>query len=88
MRDLAAEFKDARFVGVHSNANESQDQGLEHFKGSVIPFPVLRDPGARLADSFGALKTPHAFVLRDGRVVFEGGVDDGKITAKARRSIF
>lgn len=65
-----------RFIGVSSNADETDAEAREHFKAGTIGFPVIRDSGARLADAFGALKTPHAFVVRNGRILYQGGVDD------------
>lgn len=67
------------FVGVHSNANESVALAREHFERAGLPFPVLQDNGAKLADELGALKTPHVFVLdKAGKILFSGGVDDSK----------
>jgi hypothetical protein len=79
-RDYAQE---ARFVGIHSNADEPRDEASAHFKKAALPFPVVQDDGAKIADRFGALKTPHVFVIapqsrkgQGGALVFEGGVDD------------
>ena len=57
----------------------------EHFGKSSLPFPVVRDEGFRLADRWGALKTPHVFVV-DGRgeILFQGGVDDSKRPSSAK----
>ncbi|HMO87344.1 MAG TPA: redoxin domain-containing protein, partial [Lacipirellulaceae bacterium] len=42
-----------------------------------IEFPILKDPGARVADLFGATRTPEAFVLDGQRVVrYRGRIDD------------
>jgi peroxiredoxin len=84
---LAKEFgAQARFVGIHSNADESEQESVEHFKKSALPFPVIQDSGAKLADRFGALKTPHVFVIAaNGDVVFQGGVDDSHDAKRASR---
>ena len=55
-----------------------------------IPFPLLKDPGNRVADQFGAVLTPEAFVLDAEPVVRYGGrIDDqygvGYIRAKVER---
>lgn len=78
--------KGFRFVGVHSNSDETPELGKQHFDGTKLPFPVLRDQGLRAADAFAALKTPHAFLVSpDGKTLFQGGVDDSKVHAKASR---
>ena len=42
-----------------------------------VRFPVLRDPDSAVADRFGALTTPHVFIIDPaGCLVYEGGVDD------------
>ena len=88
LRKLATDYAAAgfRFVGVNSNADESEVLAKEHFARSALPFPVLRDTGAKLADAFGAYKTPHAFVVSaQGAVLFQGGVDDSHDAALAQK---
>jgi len=42
-----------------------------------IDFPILLDKGNVIADRFGALTTPHVYILdRQGQLVYEGAVDD------------
>ncbi|MEW6055739.1 MAG: redoxin domain-containing protein [Bdellovibrionota bacterium] len=68
-----------QFIGIHSNAREGLELATSHFSNSKLPFPVLRDQNTKLADKFGALKTPHVFVVDPkGAVVFSGGIDDSK----------
>lgn len=75
-----------RFVGVHSNQDETRELAIAHFRGSSLKLPIVTDPGARLADAFGALKTPHVFVVSPrGELLFQGGVDDSHQSAEARR---
>ncbi len=79
VRELFEKFsrKGFEFVGVHSNQDEDRKCTTEHFTKSALPFPILEDAGAKLANRFGALKTPHAFVVApNGEILYEGGVDD------------
>jgi beta-N-acetylhexosaminidase len=85
LKSLAAEFKSIRFIGVHSNSDEPAGEAASHFSALKLPFPVIQDDGAKLADAFGALKTPHAFVLaKDGTVLYQGGVDDSHDAPEAK----
>ncbi len=75
-----------QFLGIHSNGDEPESLVRAHFQSAKLPFPVLRDPGSKLADELGAYKTPHAFVLDPrGEIVFQGGVDDSHTATKAER---
>ncbi len=73
------------FIGVHSNQDETLAESKKHFKEAALPFPVIEDRGAKLADEFRALKTPHVFVLKGNEVVFQGGVDDSADGARAKK---
>src|SRR6516162_10716469 len=65
------------FLAVNSNWQDSHKAIAEHAKKYEIPFPVLRDEGNRVADLFGAGRTPEAFVL-DGKrnIHYQGRIDD------------
>ncbi len=87
LKSLHQEFspKGFAFVGIHSNSDESPDLTRAHFTESAFPFPVIEDREAALANAFGALKTPHAFVISPaGEVLFQGGVDDSHVAAEAK----
>jgi hypothetical protein len=85
LKALHREFskKGFQFVGIHSNQNETPEETRDHFIEAKLPFPVFEDEGAKLADQFRALKTPHVFVKKGEESLFEGGVDD---TASGRDS--
>ncbi len=86
LKDLAREFPKFSFIGVHSNANEPKDFTLAYFERAALPFPILKDTGARLANELRANRTPHAFVISsDGKVLYKGGVSDSKDCRKAGR---
>ena len=86
LRELAQEFPDYVFTGIHSNANEKVTAAQAHFSQAKLPFTVLSDPQAQLANVFGAVKTPHVFVVDGaGKVVFSGGVTDASDIKKARK---
>ncbi|NDD91678.1 thioredoxin family protein, partial [bacterium] len=76
--------KGFQFVGIHSNQNETADEARVHFKVSKLGFPIIRDTGALIANQLGAIKTPHVYVIhRDGRILYQGGVDDSQIQQTA-----
>lgn len=87
---LAREYgkgpKSARFIGVHSNTDETVDESIAHFQKAGFDFPVIQDTGARLANAFGALKTPHVYVIGPGsKIEYQGGVDDSHDAPQASK---
>lgn len=63
LKDLSKDFTDFSFYGVHSNTDEDLSLSQKYFLDSKLPFPVIQDDQAKLADHFRAFKTPHAFIL-------------------------
>jgi hypothetical protein len=50
-------------------------------------FPYLKDENGSVADAFGAISTPHTFMLDSGRVLrYKGRIDDSRDPAKATYS--
>ncbi|RZA07588.1 MAG: redoxin domain-containing protein [Proteobacteria bacterium] len=85
LKELHDAYPEFSFVGVHANADEGKDFTQNYFKQAALPFPMVQDTGAKLADRFHALKTPHAFVLSpQGEVLYKGGVSDSRDFAKAK----
>lgn len=50
-----------------------------------LGFPMVEDRGAKIANELKALKTPHAYIIQNGKVVYEGGVDDSADAAEAEK---
>ena len=78
------------FVAVNSNQQDDAAAVAKHAKEFGIPFPVLKDEGAAVADRFHAGRTPEAFVLDGSLTVrYRGRIDDqigkGVKRAKATR---
>jgi len=86
LRELASEFSEFSFIGVHSNKDEDEGLSSLYFRESGLNFPIVQDKEARLANDFGAMKTPHAFIVGPkGECLFNGGVDDTKDSSKAQK---
>jgi len=50
-------------------------------------FPYLKDEDGSVADAFGAISTPHIFVLDSRRMLrYKGRIDDSRDPAKATYS--
>ncbi|HTA19629.1 MAG TPA: redoxin domain-containing protein [Polyangia bacterium] len=64
------------FVGVNANQNEPVSD-IKADAAQSFGFPMLRDDGSKVADLYGAQRTPEVFVVgTNGLVRYHGGVDD------------
>jgi peroxiredoxin/mono/diheme cytochrome c family protein len=69
--------KGVAFLGINSNSQDGLERVADHARQHAIPFPVLKDVGNKVADQFGAQRTPEAFVLDGGRRIrYRGRIDD------------
>ncbi|HVJ65115.1 MAG TPA: hypothetical protein VM901_07665 [Bdellovibrionota bacterium] len=73
---LAQKFPTVAFVGVHANPVEASPAALAYFESKALRFPVIDDQAQTALTVFRAIKTPHAYVVRerDGKVLYHGGV--------------
>lgn len=64
------------FVGINANQNETLDD-IKADASLSFPFPMLRDDGAKVADQYGAERTPEVFLIDAAGVIrYHGGVAD------------
>jgi peroxiredoxin len=69
--------KGVAFVGVNSNSQDSRERVAAHARQYAIPFPVVKDPGNKVADQLGARRTPEAIVVDSAGVIrYQGRIDD------------
>jgi peroxiredoxin/mono/diheme cytochrome c family protein len=69
--------KGVQFLAVNSNSQDSFLAVSAHAQERSVPFPVLKDFDHRVADAFGATRTPEAFLLDARRVIrYHGRIDD------------
>ncbi len=76
---LARKFKKNKvaFLAVDSNRQDSIEEIAAYVQRNQIEFPMLKDAGNKVADQFGAERTPELFVLDKDRIVRDHGrVDD------------
>jgi peroxiredoxin len=66
-------------VGINSNKTEPAAEVKEHAEKHGFTFPVLKDDGNKIADAYGATKTPEVFVLDPkGNLVYHGRIDENQ----------
>jgi peroxiredoxin len=69
--------KGVLFVGINSNKSEPMDEMQAHAKKNGHTFPILKDEGNKVADLYGAQRTPEVFVIDStGKVRYHGRIDE------------
>src|ERR1039458_2853636 len=81
MAALGKEYvaKGVFLVGINSNKTEPAAEVKEHAEKHGFTFPVLKDDGNKIADAYGAAKTPEVFVLDPkGILLYHGRIDENQ----------
>jgi peroxiredoxin len=66
-----------QFIAVDSNKLFKGKKLADYIASAKLPFPIVEDDNFTVADKFGALVTPHVFVVdRQGVIRFAGGMDN------------
>ena len=69
--------KDVQFVGINSNKQEKVEEITEYSEKHGFEFSVLKDPENKIADYFGARRTPEVFLLDAERILrYAGAIDN------------
>lgn len=69
---------------IDSNANEPPDVMRDMADAYGLQGPILHDPGSAVADLYGAITTPHIFVVAPtGLVIYQGAIDDRSFRQQA-----
>jgi peroxiredoxin len=87
LNELEREYRDKGvvFLGINSNAHETEQDVARFAAERKIAFPVLKDPGNLVADSALVERTCETIVL-DGfaRIRYRGAIDDQYVEGKAK----
>jgi peroxiredoxin len=80
---LAREFgpRGVAFAAINPNdaqrySDDSFDKMKERAAARAFNFPYLRDETQQVARAYGAVCTPHLFVVADGKLAYEGRIDE------------
>ncbi|MCA8960462.1 MAG: redoxin family protein [Planctomycetes bacterium] len=85
---LVAKYKDKKDVvilGVCTSRN-TDVEGMKAFaKERDLKYRILMDPTGAVGRMFGAQKTPHMYVVKDGAKLYEGALDDDARGSKSEK---
>lgn len=73
----AYDGKNVQFIGINSNKQEKIEEISEYSEKHGFKFHVLKDTENKIADYFGARRTPEVFLLDAERVLrYAGAIDN------------
>ena len=81
MEKLAEDYKAKGIAVIGINANASDDAATvkAHAATKGLKFPILKDPGNKLADKLGATRTPEAyFIDSNNKLLYHGRIDNSQ----------
>jgi peroxiredoxin len=85
MAKLAEDYKakGIAVVGINANAAEDATAVKAHAAEHKLSFPILKDPGNKIADRLGATVTPEAYFLdANNKLVYHGRIDNSRNAAQ------
>ncbi len=88
---LQKDYADKGVLLVAINPNEDKDHPGDSYENMIqraeekgFNFPYLRDATQEIAKAYGAVRTPHVFLLdQDRKVAYQGRIDDNADDPKA-----
>jgi peroxiredoxin len=89
MEKLAADYKakGIAVVGINSNVAEDAAVVKSHAAEHKLSFPILKDPGNKIADKLGASVTPEAYFLdASNKLLYHGRIDNSRNAAQIETS--
>ncbi len=66
-----------QFIGINSNSTEDESEVVSHAQRNKFPFETVKDHQNRVADLYGAERTPEIFILDpQGILKYHGRIDE------------
>src|ERR1041385_6344351 len=89
MAKLAEDYqsKGIAVIGINSNVAEDAAAVKAHAAEHKVSFPILKDPGNKIADRLGANVTPEAYFLdANNKLLYHGRIDNARNPAQLETS--
>ena len=89
MAKLAEDYKakGINVIGINANATEDAAAVKGHATEHKLSFPILKDPGNKIADRLGASVTPEAyFIDANNKLLYHGRIDNSRNAAQVETS--
>jgi peroxiredoxin len=81
MIDLAGKYKDKNVVwlAINSTSGTTVEANRDFAKKHKLPYPILDDRSGKVGRLYGAVTTPHMFVIDKGTIVYDGAIDNAPL---------
>ena len=89
MEKLAQDYaaRGINVIGINANVSEDAAAVKAHAQEHKLSFPILKDPGNKIADKLGASVTPEAYFLdAHNRLLYHGRIDNSRNPAQVETS--
>lgn len=93
MVDLAKKYKEQGVVwlAVNSTSHQETEKNKNFAEKFNVPFPILDDRDGKVGRMYGAVTTPHMFIInKDGVIVYNGAIDNspmGKVADNSNKKV-
>jgi peroxiredoxin len=81
MKGLAEKWaaKGVVWLAINSTKHATREQDAAWIAQNKFPYPILEDFDGAVGHAYGAVTTPHMFVVgKDGRLAYQGAIDDDR----------
>jgi len=72
----AYEKKDVVWLAVNSTHSTANAKNKAWAEKHDVPYRILNDASGEVGKAYGAKTTPHMFIVKDGKVVYNGAIDN------------
>jgi len=75
---LVEKYKDKGVVWLAINSSHfaTVESNRKFAEAQKLPYPILDDHAGDVGRQYGAKTSPHMFIIKDGKVVYKGAIDD------------
>ena len=75
------------FLAINANSDETLEIIREHSRSNGFTFPVLRDADGKVADAYGAVRTPETYIVdQKGILRYHGRIDNARKIGDVKRA--
>lgn len=78
MLTLADEYKgkNVKWLAINSTSHATVASNKADVEKNSLPYPILDDSSGEVGKAYGAKTTPHMYIIKDGKILYNGGIDN------------
>jgi len=80
MVTLANAYKDqnVKWLAINSSHFATIESNKADVQANDLPYPILNDSSGEVGQAYDAKTTPHMFIIKDGKILYDGAIDNDK----------